>query len=277
MTTHTPMNLGLLVHRSRRSASTVARQLESLASERGHTSTWLGADNGTANVAEAADVDVVVGIGGDGTLLEAARIAHGVDRPVVGVNLGTVGYLTEFEPDQLEQLLVTLSDANPPTIDRMTVVATTADGQSWHALNDVVLEKVVSQRIVRIGVEIDGHHFTTYRADGIIVATPLGSTAYSLSAGGPVVAPELEALLLTPVAPHSLLSRSLVLSPHTRILFTVEADREVRVNFDGREACTLAEGQTLVVERGDRPVRFISPGIHPFPQGVRKQFGLDHA
>lgn len=277
MRSRNPMHLGLVVHRSRDSAAAVAGRLADLAVDRGHTATWLAGEAGSATVTDATGVDVVVGVGGDGTLLEAARIAHGIDRPVVGVNLGTVGYLTEFEPDRLDQLMGTLDEEHPPALDRMTLVATTASGRSWHALNDVVLEKVMSQRIVRIGVEIDGHHFTTYRADGIIVATPLGSTAYSLSAGGPVVAPELEALLLTPVAPHSLLSRSLVLSPRTRIVFTVEADREVRVNLDGREACTLTEGETLVVEKGDRPVRFISPGIHPFPQGVRKQFGLDHA
>lgn len=251
-------------------APEVAAQLGRIASDRGMTLAEV-------NIGSRLDVDVVVGIGGDGTLLEAAQIAYGADLPVVGVNLGTVGYLTEFEPEELELLLDALETRPLPERGRMTVRAESSTGQVWHGINDVVLEKVLSQRVVRIAVIIDDEYFTTYRADGIIVATPLGSTAYSLSVGGPVLAPELEALVLSPVAPHSLLTRSLVLDPGTVIRFQVASDRAVRVNLDGREACVLDEGDQLTVSRGDQPVRFVSLGTHPFPQGVRKQFGLDHA
>ncbi len=135
----------------------------------------------------------------------------------------------------------------------------------------------MSQRLVQIDVAINDHYFTSYRADGLIVATPLGSTAYSLSAGGPVLDPTLDALILTPVAPHSLLSRSIVLAPDARLRLTVVLDRDVRVNLDGREAVVLGEGDSIVVTRGERPIRFLSLGEHPFPQAVRRQFGLDHA
>ncbi len=264
------MRLGLVIS-SRAEASDVARSLDRAAVARGMATVRAGIlDHGD-------DLDVIVGIGGDGTLLEAAQVAHRADLPVVGVNLGTVGYLTEFEPDELELLLDTIEEDPLPERDRMTIRAETAAGGSWHGINEVVVEKVLSQRVVRLAVTIDGEYFTTYRADGIIVATPLGSTAYSLSVGGPVLAPELEALVLSPVAPHSLLSRSIVLAPETTIEFRVVGDRAVRVNLDGREACLLDEGDSLVVRRGDRPVRFVSLGTHPFPQGVRKQFGLDHA
>ncbi len=265
------LSLGLVVHRDLAGAHDVADRLEDLATGRGFVTHRIDAPPGHESL------DFVVGIGGDGTLLQAAQVAHRADVPVVGVNLGTVGYLTEFEPDALEPLLDTLALPDPPLTSRMTVVAETADGRRWHGLNEVVVEKLVASRIVRLGVEIDDHHFATYRADGVIVATPLGSTAYSLSAGGPVVAPELEALVLTPVAPHSLLSRSLVLHPGTTVTFTVAGEREAQVNVDGREVCTLREGERLWVRRGDRPVRFVSQGANPFPQGVRRQFGIDHA
>jgi NAD+ kinase len=265
----TPLRLGVVTS-SHTGASQVAAELDAAAAARGFSTTAIG-------LSRTSDVDVVVGIGGDGTLLEAAQIAYQADLPVVGINLGTVGYLTEFEPNEIDLLLDTLGASPLRERGRMTVLAEAPGGRAWHGINDVVIEKVLSQRVVRIAVTIDGEYFTTYRADGIIVATPLGSTAYSLSVGGPVLAPELEALVLSPVAPHSLLSRSLVLAPETEIRFRVASDRAVRVNLDGREACVLGEGEELVVRRGLRPVRFVSLGTHPFPQGVRKQFGLDHA
>ncbi len=266
------MKLGLVVHPSRPSAATVARALTTAAEGRG----WDVSVTGIGSWTDQA-FDVLVGVGGDGTLLEAAHLAHAADIPVAGINLGTVGYLAEFAPDDQIGLLDTLAADPRPEIGRMTVRAATGDGRTWHGINDVVLEKVLSQRIVEITVAVDGEHFTTYRADGIIVATPLGSTAYSLSAGGPVVDPAVEALVLTPVAPHSLLSRSLVLAPVTVVTCTVEGDRPVRVNLDGREATTLGGGEVLTVTRGERPVRFVTRGERPFPQGVRRQFGIDHA
>ncbi len=265
------MRLGIVVHPSRESAGSVGDRLAAAAWARG----W---DVGTTGIGtwDGEPFDVLVGVGGDGTLLEAAHLAHRADIPVAGVNLGTVGYLADFDPADDTALLDTLALDPLPTIGRMTLRAT-SDDRSWHGINDVVLEKVLSQRIVQITVEIDGEHFTTYRADGLIVATPLGSTAYSLSAGGPVVDPAVEALLLTPVAPHSLLSRSLVLAPATVVTCTVDGDRPVRVNLDGREATTLEAGDVLTIGRGERPVRFVSVGGRPFPQGLRRQFGLDHA
>lgn len=264
------LRLGLVVNADRPEAADAARRLDAAARAKGYSTTRIG-------MSQMADVDVVVGIGGDGTLLEAAHVAHAADLPVVGINLGTVGYLTEFEPDEIAGLLTAIALSPRPERGRMTVRADTDDGRTWHGINDVVLEKVLSQRVVRIAVTINGEYFTTYRADGIIVATPLGSTAYSLSVGGPVLAPELEALVLSPVAPHSLLARSIVLAPDTVVEFENASSRSVRVNLDGREACVLERGERLTVRKGERAVRFISLGTHPFPQGVRKQFGLDHA
>lgn len=224
-----------------------------------------------------AGADVVVGVGGDGTLLAAVAAAYPGDVPVIGVNLGTVGYLTDVDPDEVDEMLDALWSGTVGETSRMVVAARTDLAGPWYGINDVVLEKVLSQRIVHIGVEIAGEYFTTYRADGLIVATPLGSTAYSLSAGGPVVDPSLDALIMTPVAPHSLLSRSIVIAPDAALVFTVASERQVRVNLDGREAVTLHEGDRLYVERGARPVRFLTTGGHPFPQAVRRQFGIDHA
>jgi NAD+ kinase len=227
--------------------------------------------------AEAPEADLIVGVGGDGTLLRAAHVAHDLDVPVIGVNLGTVGYLAEVEPENIDAMLQRLAEGTLGRQSRMTLAAVTPDGNVGYAINDVVMEKVISQRIVQISVEVNDEFFTTFRADGLIIATPLGSTAYSLSAGGPVVDPDLDVLIMTPVAPHSLMSRPTVFSPTTSLRFTVATERQVRVNLDGRLGTVLEEGESVVVRTGERPVRFLTMGTHPFPQAVRLQFGLDHA
>jgi NAD+ kinase len=222
-------------------------------------------------------LDLIVGIGGDGTLMRAAHIAHGLGVPVIGVNLGTVGYLTEVEPDSVAEMLRRLAQGDLTTHWRMTVAAELSDGSVLHGINDVVMEKVMSQRLVQITVEVNDEFFATFRADGLIVATPLGSTAYSLSAGGPIVAPALDSLIMTPVAPHSLLNRPTVFTPTTLLRFTVATERQVRVNVDGHVGGILEEGESVVVRAGQHPVAFLTMGTYPFPQAARHQFGLDHA
>jgi NAD+ kinase len=221
-------------------------------------------------------VEALIGVGGDGTVLRAAGLALAANLPLAGINVGRVGYLAEFEVDEIDALATAIAADELDVAERMTVEVQAGGGRRL-AVNDVVVEKVLSQRVVEIGVSINGHHFARYRTDGIIVATPVGSTAYSLSAGGPVVDPELEALILTPVAPHSLLSRSIVVAADAEVRLTVEIDRPARVNVDGSEMTIVPPGGEVVVTRGDVPVRFLTLGRHPFPQAVRHQFGLDHA
>lgn len=264
--------LGLVVHDRRERARRLADRLARMAAERGIDTIRIRADR-----LSQRPPDLLVGIGGDGTLLSAAAIALDLDLPVVGVNLGRVGYLADIEPEGLGPMLDGIESRSLEETSRMTVQAEASDGRTWSGVNDVVVEKLESSRLVQIKVEIGGEFFTTYRADGIITATPLGSTAYSLSAGGPVLDPALDALIITPVAPHSLLSRSIVLTSDTEVRYSVELDRPVRVNVDGREATVLRRGETLTVRAGPRRVRFLSLGAHPFPQAVRHQFGLDHA
>jgi NAD+ kinase len=263
--------LALLVHGTRPEAADLASRADRAAADRGIET--VVCEPGLP----LGDVDAIIGVGGDGTLLTAAELAVQASLPVVGINLGSVGYLADVEPGSLEDMLDGLVAGTLQETRRMTVAVEIEDGRVWHGINDVVLDKVVSRRLVQISVEISGSYFTSYRADAIIVATPLGSTAYSLSAGGPVLDPELEALILTPVAPHSLLSRSIVLAPSAEVRCTVVLDRSVRINVDGRDAATLHPGDSVVIRRGVPQVRFLSLGTHPFPQAVRHQFGLDHA
>jgi NAD+ kinase len=220
--------------------------------------------------------DAIIGVGGDGTVLEAAAIAidHGV--PVAGVNVGRVGYLAEFAPDEVRDLAFALENDTYKLHERRTVSVTVGDSTT-HAVNDVVVDKVLSQRIIEIAVQINGEPLASYRADGIIVATPLGSTAYSLSAGGPIVSPDLDAMILTPVAPHSLFARSIVLAPDAIVELIVTGGRPASVSVDGRAFAEAVAGDPIVVRMGATNVQFLSLGRHPFPHAVREQFGLDHA
>jgi NAD+ kinase len=267
-----PHNLGIIALNGRADVADVVARFDAEARHMG-----FAVFDATDEQAGHPDPDLIVGIGGDGTLMRAAHLAHQLDVPVIGVNLGTVGYLTEVEPDDVTGMLELLSAGRLGTHARMTVAAEMPDGKVLHGINDVVMEKVLSQRLVDISVEVNGEFFTTFRADGLIVATPLGSTAYSLSAGGPIVDPDLDVMIMTPVAPHSLMNRPTVFTPATIFRFTVATERQVRVNVDGHVGGVLDEGQSVVVRAGKQHVWFLTMGKYPFPQAVRHQFGLDHA
>ncbi len=261
--------VGVVVNKEKPDAAEVAARLDEVATAAGVETVRLDDD-------VPPGLDAILGVGGDGTVLWAARLARPHHLPVAGINVGRVGYLAEFKVDELEALVKAIAAQATGTFERMTV-RVDYPGGSETGLNDVVVEKEVSERIIEIGVTINGHRFARYRTDGLIVATPVGSTAYSLSAGGPVVDPSVEAMILTPVAPHSLLSRSLVVSADAQIVVSVEIDRPARVNVDGRKVATVSPGESVTIMRGDDTVRFLTLAGHPFPAAVRSQFGLDHA
>jgi NAD+ kinase len=218
--------------------------------------------------------DIVMAIGGDGTMLNAVRIALAYDVPVLGFNLGTVGFLAEAEPDQLESVVGKLVSGHYEIDERMTISAN-VDGVAAAGVNDVVVEKVDSQRLVSLTVRINGSDFVTYRADGLIVSTPTGSTAYSFSAGGPLVDPGLDALVLTPVAAHSLFDRPMVLPSDSRIEVIVASDRPVNVTVDKCDLGQIGEGEHATISRGVSPARFVTFSDHDFPGTLKEKFGLD--
>lgn len=218
--------------------------------------------------------DMVLAVGGDGTMLMAVKSAVAWDVPVLGFNLGTLGFLTEAEPDDLTAVVKRLLTGDFEIQERLTVSAAIG-GVSATGVNDVVVEKIDSTRLVSLSVVVDGITFAKYRADGLIVATPTGSTAYSFSAGGPVIDPRVDALVLTPVASHSLFDRPIVLPSSSTVEVTVRRDRLVRVNVDKTDLGQIGEGQTVTIAKGDRPARFVTFGSTTFPGLVRQKFGLD--
>lgn len=217
--------------------------------------------------------DMLVSVGGDGTMLGAVRRAMAWDVPVLGFNLGTMGFLTQAEPGEAGGVIERVLAGDYRVEERMTVSATVGD-TTVVGVNDVVVEKVDTTRLISLEVTIDGAPFITYRADGLIVATPTGSTAYSFSAGGPLVDPRLAALIVTPVAAHSLFDRALVLPATSVILLRVTRDRPVRANVDKMSLGELAEGQVVEIRRGERPARFVSFRAGGFPDLIKEKFEL---
>ncbi|MDP3983650.1 MAG: NAD(+)/NADH kinase [Acidimicrobiia bacterium] len=269
------MKLGLVVHARRPEPREFAARFCEAASALGFS---IVGDATTAQIldrdVDIGEAEVWVAIGGDGTVLAASQRAIAADVPVLAFNMGTIGFLAEAEASQLDDVLSALAQGQLAERTRMTIAATMPDGQVDTGINDIVVEKIHSQRLVSLVATIDGEPFLNYRADGLIAATSTGSTAYSFSAGGPLVDPAVETLLLTPVAPHSLFSRTLVLSARSVIRIEVAADRPVRVSVDGIETGALAEGQWVEIRRGDGSARFLTLDEGSFAATVKRKFRL---
>ncbi len=194
-------------------------------------------------------VEVVVAVGGDGTVLRAAVHALRSDAALVGINMGRVGFLAEVERDDIGRLATLLASGNYSTKRRMSLAASLG-GQVSVGLNDVVVEKVNSQHMVNVDIAVDGDSFLTYRCDGVIVASPTGSSAYALSAGGPLIDTQLEAMVITPVAPYSLFRAAVVIGPASEVVCEVVQSRPAGVNVDGLRIGVLAPGEKVVITRG---------------------------
>ncbi|WP_377643003.1 NAD kinase [Oryzobacter terrae] len=216
----------------------------------------------------AAGCELVVVLGGDGTILRGAELSRGSGAPLLGVNLGHVGFLAEAERDDIDATVERICAQDYTVEDRTTLEVTAhEDGRvvfgSW-ALNEVTVEKASRERMLELTVEIDGRPLSTWGCDGVVMATPTGSTAYAFSAGGPVVWPDVEALLVVPISAHALFSRPVLVGPRSRIAVEVvpgTAGSGV-VWCDGRRAVGLPPGARIEVQRSDRPVRLarLSPG-----------------
>jgi NAD+ kinase len=227
--------------------------------------------------------ELVLVIGGDGTILRAAEVTHSSGTPVLGVNLGHVGFLAEAEHDDVESTIDAIVHRRYTAEERMTLDVTVhRDGEvvaSTFALNEASVEKAARERMLEVTVEVDGRPLSSMGCDGVIVSTPTGSTAYAFSAGGPVVWPQVEAMLLVPSAAHALFARPLVLGPDTHLAVEIQAATEgVGVMWcDGRRHVDLPPGARIEVRRGLRPVRLARLTSAPFTDRLVAKFNLSVA
>ncbi len=271
-------SFGFLLHAERELAAELGLELGEWLVERGHEVRFIGADAERLGRADwgfepeelALGLDLLIGIGGDGTMLDAVALASLAEVPVLGVNVGQLGYLTAVEPAGARSALKRFLAGAYVIEERMRLGAhiERAGGvieTSASALNEVLLERVDLGHTVRIDVELDGEPFTPYVADGVIVATPTGSTAYAFSARGPIVDPGHRAQVLVPVSPHMLFDRALVLAPDTVVRLVVTGARPAHLSVDGHSGGTLEPGEAIVCTADATParlVRFGRPGVH---------------
>ncbi|HEX3541621.1 MAG TPA: NAD(+)/NADH kinase [Acidimicrobiales bacterium] len=228
----------------------------------------------------AASLDVAVSLGGDGTMIRTVDLVAPLQVPVLGVNVGHLGFLTEVVPDDLRQALKNFLAGEYRIEARMTLaVEVRRHGDSgppvrMTALNDAVLQRTSSGHTVRVAVTLSGTPFLTYAADSMIIATPTGSTAYNLSARGPIVAPHTRVVVMTPVAAHMLFDRSLVLADDEDINLEVLGDLPAELVVDGQSLGCLAAGDVVLCRAGDHDALFVDFGGRDFHHVLKQKFGL---
>ena len=293
------LRVGVIGHRGYDGLPAILRALEQRAPALGITLAYepdlLDAAGPGAATASPDAVDALLTLGGDGTMLRGTRWLAGREAPVLGVNLGHLGFLTSCAADQIDAGLDALAAGRYALEQRMMLEArvvpegasaetppygtptngTPVPGSTtrWFALNDVVLHKGGFARVVRLHVAVDGEEIATYAADGIVIATPTGSTAYSLSAGGPVVVPTVESILITAISAHTLAIRPVVLPPTAEVSVRAEdGPDELLVTVDGQVGTTFRAGATLLVRRA-RPVRIVRLQGDTFFARLRRKLG----
>lgn len=269
------MRVGVIGHSGYDELPEILEGLLRLAPELGLTLEFEEGLHSAAGAGEilnsSAGLDALVTLGGDGTLLRGARFLAGAAVPIIGINLGNLGFLTTCGASEMEHALRGFASRDYVAEARMALRAIAVDGdgsdrQEWLALNDVVVHKGGFARVVRLGLSVNGDSIGTYAADGVIISTPTGSTAYSLSAGGPVVVPTVESIVLTPISAHALGVRPLVVAPDAEVVVdTSQSSETLLVTVDGQVGTQLVPGEKLAVRRAPNPVHIVRlPGTSFF-------------
>lgn len=282
-----PRRVGLVVHTARPSAVAMASHIadrlrtddvEVVVADEGGDPTRLGLPVRASGFAEG--LDLVLSLGGDGTFLRAAHHCRDAGVPLLGINMGTLGFLAEVEEDHVDDAIEAVLAGCWTIAERGTIdaVCTTAHGQpigSGWSLNEVSIEKSARQHMLHTSISVGDRPYTRFGADAVIVATSTGSTAYALSAGGPIVSPMVNVTLVVPVAPHTLYDRTLVVDPSEAIVVTVAPDQEAAVvSCDGRTPMLVPAGGSVTCRGALTPVLVAQVDPLPFPSLIRRKFNL---
>lgn len=279
----------LVVHNQRENAADLAKVASAWLLEHGHEVRMPELDAEAVGLPDLGaprerltdGVGLAVSLGGDGTMLRTVDLVESAEVPVLGVNVGVLGYLTEVEPHAMTSAFERFFAGDHEIDDRMMLSVTVRSPSSplaevcFRALNEAVVEKTQSGHTVRMLVRIGGEVFTSYAADGLIVATPTGSTAYSLSARGPIVSPRHRALVLTPVSPHMLFDRALILDPSETLSLEVIGHRPATLSVDGTSVGELHGGDRIECATADRSARLVTFGRRNFHHILKVKFGLN--
>lgn len=224
--------------------------------------------------------DLIISIGGDGTMLSTAYNAQFYDKPVLGLNLGKLGFLAEADISQMNKIIRDIKNKNYQIQKRMVLTADcdTYPAEKLFAINDIVIDKGGWPKMIEITARVDGEYVTTFLADGVIVATPIGSTGYSLSTGGPVVSPSAGAITLCPISPHSLTMRPLVLSSDQEIIIKADSPHdEIQVSCDGQRVYHFPPPLEVKIIKSERPLKLVHTSVATYFETLRNKllWGID--
>ncbi len=245
-------------------------KVEKYLAEHGGSSKRITGQDGNyaADIDNGEAFDCVIALGGDGTILKVGRDLRHLNIPIVGVNLGTLGFLAEIEPEQIYPVLDRLLSSDYELEERMNICGSVYKHGNEKplledvALNDIVVSRAGFSRVIGLRVYVNGRVMDIYEADGVIVSTPTGSTGYNLSAGGPIVSPRTNVMIITPISPHSLTSKSIVLGDADEIVIEVlkmrkAQEEEAIVNFDGQPGTQLSAGDRVVIRKADQTTKMV--------------------
>jgi NAD+ kinase len=280
---HRIRRIGLVINPNRPAAVALGRKLARLFKRRRiavvagtNVADRLGGVAGLSTSDLAVESDLIVVLGGDGTLLSLARCTKGRAVPVLGINMGRLGFLTDTAADQALTAIDAVLRGRYETEARLMLRAELIRGgrrlSSHQVLNDVVINKSALARIIDLETYVDGKYLCTYKGDGLIVATPTGSTAYSLSAGGPIVQPSVDVILLSPICPHTLTNRPMVLDEKARVeVILRSADEDVSVTLDGQEGAPLLNDDVVRVRRSPHRLALVRTSTHSYYDLLRNK------
>lgn len=224
--------------------------------------------------------DLIISIGGDGTMLTTAYHALSYDKPVLGLNLGKLGFLAEVDISQMDIIIKDIKEGNYQVQKRMVLTADCDNypGEKLIAINDIVIDKGGWPKMIEITAQVDGEYVSTFSADGVIVATPIGSTGYSLSTGGPVVSPSVGAITLSPISPHSLTMRPLVLSSEQEIVIKADSPHnEIQISCDGQRVYHIPPPLEIKIVKSEKPLKLIHTSVTTYFETLRNKllWGID--
>lgn len=220
------------------------------------------------------EADLLVVLGGDGTILRAAALLNAKPVPVLGVNLGRVGYMAEVSPHEAIAELQAVLDGTAELVKRMMLQVTLPDGRTRRVLNDMVIHWGLRARLIDLGVRMGDAREIEVRADGLIVSTPIGSSAYSYAANGPLVHPEIEAIILTPICPYAGLLRPLLIPAHLETELVLKKGEELTLTLDGHATIDLVPGQTIRIERAPLPFVMVKSRVRDYFEVLKQKLGL---
>lgn len=236
-------------------------------------------DSEELNLSPLSSVDpkelkALISLGGDGTILRLIHRHSNLDIPIIGINMGSLGFLADVPISDIYPSLQDLIDGRYRIQERMVMEGETAKGETCFAINEMTLHRAQNPSLVDLGVHVDGIYLNTFSADGLIISTPTGSTAYSLAAGGPILTPELKAMVITPISPHTVSNRPIVLMPHKELQVQYLSEHDpVEIAFDGISSYSIRTGEVFNIRLSQRSFRLISLHRHDYFSTLRTKLG----